>query len=280
MRPTFLAGTWYPATGAECQADIQRHAADLRLEQAIWRGAVVPHAGWRYSGHAMVHTLAHVAAAQPDADLIVVFGSHRGPDGPDTIFCADAWDTPLGPLHVPQNLAARLRRHLRLQQEPTHPRRADNGVEVLLPMIKHGWPQADLLMLGVAAAPRAIALGSEVADACKRAGRKPVFVGSTDLTHYGPRYNFQPHGAGPEAVRWVREVNDAEFIAALRRADSLAAVQHGCRSRSACCPGAAAAALSATRRFGTIGRVHLVEHSLSYDITPDRNYVGYAGLVF
>ena len=280
MRPSFLAGTWYPATRAACQADIERHAADLRLEQGAWRGAVVPHAGWRYSGHAMVHTLATLAAARPETELIVVFGSHRGPEGPDTIFCAEAWDTPLGPFKVPQALAEGLRARLHLKEEPVSPRHADNGVEVLLPMMRHLWPHAELLMLGIPAAPRALTMGSEVADACRRAGRQPVFVGSTDLTHYGPRYDFLPHGNAAAAVQWVRDVNDVGFIDAIQRGDPLGALQHGCVERSACCPGAAAAALSAAQRFGSIGRVHQVEHTLSYDVAPDENYVGYAGLLF
>lgn len=250
------------------------------MEQAAWRGAVVPHAGWRYSGRPMVHTLAHLAAAQPHADLLVVFGSHRGPDGPDTVFCDDGWATPLGPFTVPQALALSIKKRLHLQEEPVTPRHADNGVEVLLPTLRHYWPHAELLMLGIAAAPRALTLGSEVAEACRSSGRVPVFVGSTDLTHYGPRYDFAPQGAGPAAVRWVREVNDAGFLAAMHRGDPLAAVQHGCAARSACCPGAAAAALSAAQRFGSIGRVHQVEHTLSYDVAPDDSYVGYAGLLF
>ena len=241
---------------------------------------MVPHAGWRYSGRAMVHTLRHLAAAQPSADLVVIFGSHRGPDGPDTVFCDAAWDTPLGPFTVPQPLAHALKRHLHLQEEPVAPRHADNGVEVLLPILRHFWPQAELLMLGIAAAPRALILGAEVALTCRQAGRQAVFVGSTDLTHYGPRYDFMPQGTGDAARRWVREINDAGFLATLRRGDPLAAVQHGCAQHSACCPGAAAAALSGAQRFGSIGRVHMVEHYLSYDVAPDENYVGYAGLVF
>ena len=228
----------------------------------------------------MVRTLANLAMARPEADLLVIFGSHRGPDGPDTVFCASSWETPVGAFQVAQPLAEQLRKHLHLQEEPISPQHADNGVEVLLPILRYYWPRANLLMLGISAAPRALTLGSQVADACRSAARQPVFVGSTDLTHYGPRYDFEPHGAGAEAVQWVREVNDAGFIEAIQRGDALGAVHHGCREHSACCPGAAAAALSAAQRFGSIGRVHQVDHTLSYDVAPDDSYVGYAGLLF
>ena len=39
-----------------------------------------------------------------------------------------------------------------------------------------------------------------------------LVFGSTDLTHYGPNYGWSPKGYGPEAVKWVKEVNDKKFI--------------------------------------------------------------------
>lgn len=240
---------------------------------------IVPHAGWRFSGDAAGRAFRWLSAAPTPPDLVVVFGSHRGPEDPNTVFQGDAWETPLGLIPVARALAQTLASSLGLSDEPARPRRPDNGVEVLLPFVRHFFPTAELLMLGVAPAPRAVDLGAEVAAACLTANRQAVFVGSTDLTHYGPRYGFAPHGAGPAAVQWARD-NDRGLLDAACRLDALAVLEHGVRAQSACCPGAAAAALQAVRTVGGVGRAHVVDHYLSYDVHPDDNFVGYAGLVF
>ena len=46
----------------------------------------------------------------------------------------------MGPFAVPQALAAGLKKRLHLQDEPVAPQHADNGVEVLLPILRHYWP--------------------------------------------------------------------------------------------------------------------------------------------
>lgn len=282
QRATYLAGSWYPNAMDACKATIEGHARDAQPEQGPWRGIVAPHAGWHYSGAVAVHAFAWLHAAVPDPDVVVVFGSHRGPSEPDTVFRGTAWNTPLGPLTVHGPLAKAIGEALDLPDEPLTPHYPDNGIEVLLPFVRYFFPRAQALMLGVAAHPRAATLGDKVAALCAEAGVRSVFVGSTDLTHYGPRYDFTPKGDGTEARRWVRQTNDQGFIDALCRGEAVGAVHHARASHSACCPGAAAAALAAVAHGRTDARARLIEHCLSCDVEPgsDDNYVGYAGLVF
>ena len=42
--------------------------------------------------------------------------------------------------------------------------------------------------------------------------KKYVCIGSTDLTHYGPKYGFTPEGAGLSGIEWAKEANDKSFI--------------------------------------------------------------------
>jgi hypothetical protein len=46
-------------------------------------------------------------------------------------------------------------------------------------------------------------VGRAVAEAAAELGRRVAFLGSTDLTHYGPRYHFTPLGVGLEGIRWA-----------------------------------------------------------------------------
>lgn len=274
-----LAGLWYPSDPASCRAEIERRARGAEPDGRARGGLIGPHAGWTYSGDCAARTYAWLADAHRDATLAVVFGSHRGPSGPNSVFRGDAWATPLGAVATHQPLANAAHEALSLVDEPVRPARPDNAVELHLPFVKHFFGRAKLLMIGVAAAPVALAIGRTIGELVKASGEHAVFVGSTDLTHYGPNYGFSPAGAGPSAVTWVREQNDRGFLDAIVRDDPEGALEHATRHQSACCPGAALATVEAVRAaYGAVDPT-LVDHCLSYDVRPDPSFVGYGGLV-
>ena len=279
QRPSFLAGQWYPGTETACRKAIEAHAATAEPEQGPYRGLIGPHAGWSYSGNAAGRAYAWLHAAQEDPDLAVVFGSHRGADGPNTVFCADGWETPLGLLKTAAPIAAKLRHELELKEEPVEPAYPDNAVELHLPFVRHFFPRAELLMLGVAASDEALGIGAAVGRYCRELRRDAVFIGSTDLTHYGPNYDFEPKGRGDAAVRWVRETNDRGFIDAVLARDAKTVVRRGVAEHSACCPGAVAAIQAALDAYGDAASPKLVDHYLSCDVQPSSSFVGYAGVV-
>ncbi|MEQ8455323.1 MAG: AmmeMemoRadiSam system protein B [Sandaracinaceae bacterium] len=277
-RPAPLAGRWYPRDPGACRDAVERYGADAEPASEPHRGLLAPHAGWAFSGDVAGRGYRGLAAAHPDPSVVVLFGSHRGPDGPDTVFVGEGWATPLGRIAT-HPMAATLREALSLAEEPREPIRPDNAVELHLPFIAHYFPGAPMIMLGIAMAPAALEIGRHVGAALREAGEAPVFIGSTDLTHYGPNYAFAPRGRGPEAVRWVREENDRGFLDAIEQGDPGRALAHGIEHQSACCPGAAAATMEAVRAFEGAVHPRLVSHTLSWDIRPDDSFVGYASVL-
>jgi len=240
---------------------------------------VGPHAGWSFSGDAAGKAYAWLSAARAEPDLVVLFGSHRGPYGPNTVFCADGWETPVGLLKTARPLAIAIRGGLDLEDEPVAPAHPDNAVELHLPFVHHFFPKAELLMLGVAAADEAQRIGEHVGRIVRETKRDAVFVGSTDLTHYGPNYAFEPVGSGEAGVSWVRDQNDRGFIDAVLDRDAARVVRHGVEHQSACCPGAVAATLRAIEAYGGKAQPKLVDHYLSYDVQPGPSFVGYAAIL-
>ena len=71
-----------------------------------------------------------------------------------------------------------------------------------------------------------------------------LVFGSTDLTHYGPNYGFAPKGFGPEAVKWVKEVNDRKFIDQALKLDGPGMLKAAQQDQSACSAGGAVAAVA------------------------------------
>lgn len=282
-RRALLAGAWYPDDPHACREAIDNYCRPSgepasKLFSTLG-GAIGPHAGWAYSGHALGRALALLAEARAAAELVVVFGSHRGAMGPNSVFCAEAWETPLGPIMTEQALAHEVRLKLGFELEPVVPVRPDNAVEVQLPFLRALFPRATLLMCGVAASAAATEVGRSIGERVRCSGRDAVFVGSTDLTHYGPDYGFVPAGQGKEAETWVRDDNDRAFIDAVEGDQPLRALAHAIEHKSACCPGAVVATMEAVRACHGAIRPRLVQHYLSCDVRPNRNFVGYASFV-
>jgi MEMO1 family protein len=277
LRPALLAGAWYPGEPTACKNAIEEHARGDVPSTPGARGLIGPHAGWHYSGNAAAKAYRALAAAQPDADLVVIFGSHRGPFGPSTVLLQEGWQTPLGVLANARPLAERLREELELEEEPVRPRLADNAVELHLPFVRYFFPRAEIVMLGIEASERAIDIGRCAGELASE-HRQAVFIGSTDLTHYGPNYENTAHGEGAEAVAWVRNTNDAGFLERLLANDARGVIAHATSEQSACCPGAVAAAMSAAAVAGPTAP-RLIDHYLSCDVEPNDSFVGYAGVV-
>ena len=103
-------------------------------------------------------------------------------------------------------------------------------------------------------------------------------IGSTDLTHYGPNYDFSPKGRGPNALEWVRNQNDRRVIQAILEMAPERIIEEGLTHHNACCAGAVAAAVAAARQMGVV-TAHEVAYASSYDRSPGESFVGYVGVV-
>ena len=127
--------------------------------------------------------------------------------------------------------------------------------------------------------------GQAVGRTCQTYGVKAVFIGSTDLTHYGPSYGFTPEGVGPAGLSWAKQVNDRRMIDLILALGEGDVVKEAAANHSACGAGAIAATMAAVRAFGAT-RATLIEHTTSYEVLselynePMRDAVGYAAIVF
>jgi AmmeMemoRadiSam system protein B len=150
-------------------------------------------------------------------------------------------------------------------------RYTDNTVEVQLPLVRYFFPQAKLLWLRLGAGMEAFSAGQELARIAKNLARKLVVLGSTDLTHYGPNYDFSPTGLGPAALQWVREVNDAAFIQAVLSGKAADILGRAEADRSACSAGAVLGALGFAQTQGAAA-----PELLGYTTSADTGGIRYA----
>lgn len=281
VRHPAVAGRFYPASAQECTRLLDQMIRPVKLER-FPLGAIVPHAGWVFSGPTAALGIQAVALAQPET--IAIFGAVHTLDlNSASLYAAGSWDTPLGPLQVDENLAERVARHPEITVDPAA-HRHEHSIEVQLPLIRRLVGDVQILPISVRPGPAAPDIGRVCAAEVVDSGRRVVFLGSTDLTHYGPAFGYEPHGSGEAGVRWAKEVNDRRFVDLVAALDAEAVVAEAAANHSACGAGAVAATIGAARELGADTYIEL-EHTTSAEVEAGRgpgavNSVGYEAGVF
>ncbi|VVB96750.1 Memo-like protein [uncultured archaeon] len=92
MRDPAVSGQFYPRSKNDLNRQISRCFEGVpQVEKAVM-GAVVPHAGYIYSGN----TAAYVYSALPKADTFVLLGPNHTGYGSPVAVSRETWRTPLG----------------------------------------------------------------------------------------------------------------------------------------------------------------------------------------
>lgn len=280
VRPAVFAGSWYPSGADGCLRQIDEFLGQYdtgRLEGKQYLGAIVPHAGWFFSGALACNAIALLGGDQ-QPDVVAVFGMHLHPASKAYMMTSGAWETPLGPLQIHEELAGELARRFDFQIETCSRFSQDNTIELQLPFVRRFFPSAKVVTVGVPPRAESLEIGRTLVRLARQQGLGIKVIGSTDLTHYGPNYGFMPRGTGPQAVEWVREVNDRRIIDTIKAMDPAAVIDEALANQNACCSGAVATAMAAAAELGAV-HADMVAYSTSYDKSPSDSFVGYVGMV-
>jgi AmmeMemoRadiSam system protein B len=246
---------------------------------------IVPHAGWTFSGLLAVMVFSAVKQRHENVDTFVIFGAAHGYFGLPAVYDKGSWVTPLGEAAIDEDLAeAILNSNAAVSDPDAHD--SEHSIEVQVPFIQHLFPDAKILPIVVPPSREAVSLGEAVGGiVAGEKNKKIVCIGSTDLTHYGPRYGFMPMGTGAKALRWASEVNDKKFIDLALKLDAMGLLTSAAENLNACGGGAAAAAVAAAKKLGKTKGV-LLAHTNSNEVmikkmgTSSTEAVGYAAIVF
>ncbi len=188
-----VAGQFYAADGAELARQVEacfldrRGPGELPLRHRSpgrsLRAAVVPHAGYPYSGPIAAHAYARIATEAVPGTVLVLGVDHYGL-GTGPALSDRNWETPLGPTAVDHELVRALTRAPITVQEAAHAR--EHSIEVQLPFLEYALPRPRFVALQVPFAPYDELV--RAAEAVRRAieGRDVLLLASTDLSHYVP----------------------------------------------------------------------------------------------
>lgn len=286
VRKAAVAGQFYGGTKAECLEEIEEcmpKTIQLDLPNTIV-GAIVPHAGWVFSGQLAAMAFKAIQQANGDVDTFVLFGAaHRYVENGEVVFDSGQWETPLGRVDIDEKLAAGIIEQGARANAAAH--KGEHSIEVQVPFIQYLFPQAQIVPVIVSPTGYDTAFGMRVGKMLEKQNKRIVCIASTDLTHYGPRYGFCPEGSGQSGIRWAKDVNDREFINLALQMQPEQLLETALEKGSACGPAAAAAVVAAAKALGRKNGT-LLGHTTSSDVMYAKFHqfseesVGYAAIVY
>ncbi len=260
VRPSVIAGSWYPGQPARLRASIEGYLASVEhaeLEGDLL-GLIVPHAGYIYSGQVAAYAYEQLEG-RTFGLVVVVSPVHRMYRGVYMVTSYDYYETPLGLVPVASDQVKRLAEELdlvRVQSDGEH------SLEIQLPFLQYLLGEFRLLP---------VMLGNQDWDSCQQLAsalgallrdQEALLVASTDLSHFHPEH---------EAVLLDQRVRDRIDSFDPRGLSEDLAVR-----RSEACGGGPVVAvmLSAQKLGGSHARV--LHYATSGDVTGDRSeVVGY-----
>jgi len=210
------SGSWYPGDPAELEqlldalfAESERRTGRLAVPGGM--AYVVPHAGLVYSG--AVAAAAYRSMAADGVESVALLGfSHKGGAPGAWIAEVDAIRTPLGEVAVDRELRAAL-----LESGGFRPMResalCDHSVEIQLPLLQRAAPHARIVPIYVSGLDPA---GREAAarGLASAMGPRTALAASSDLTHYGRSFGYEPFPADEWVEQRLRELDEEAIEAA------------------------------------------------------------------
>ena len=264
IRQPAVAGLFYPSHPEELERDVRKFLG-AAVEPGPAVGAVVPHAGYVYSGPVAGAVYARVTLPRR---AIVLCPNHTGLGAPAALDPSDAWRTPLGDVPLARGLADRLLALAPTLEEDTEAHRSEHSLEVQLPFLQVRRPDVEIVpvSLGKASLPLCREVGEALATLVREEEDPPVVIASSDMNHYESR----EVGRAKDDLTLARvEAIDAEglFTTVIQRSITMCGVLP------------TTALLFAARALGA-SRAEVAARRDSGDETgDDSSVVGYAGVV-
>jgi AmmeMemoRadiSam system protein B len=264
VRRPAVAGLFYAANPEALDRDVRRFLP-AGTEPATAFGAIVPHAGYVYSGPVAGAVYARLEVPRA---VVILCPNHTGRGAPAALDPSEAWQTPLGDVPLARPLARRLLELAPGITEDSEAHRREHSLEVQLPFLKVLRPDVEIVpvCLGEPSFPLCREVGEALARVVQEEKEPPLMLASSDMNHYESR----TAGRAKDDLALERiEALDADglFRTVLDRSISM-------------CGFLPATALLVAARAAGASRAEVVSRRDSGEETGDASsVVGYAGVV-
>ena len=264
MRRASVAGAFYEAERSSLEGQLTECFSGIAIEERDdILGAVVPHAGYMYSGS----VAASVYAKLPKADTFVILGPNHQGMGSLIAVSEDTWVTPLGEVEVDKAFVDALPKRNIDVDETAH--RYEHSIEVQLPFLQFLFGKHFLFVpicMSLSDEVTMREIGEDLANTIAKFDKNVVLIASSDFTHYEP--DEIARDKDEYVIEAITELDVPKFYNRIYE-----------RYSSACGVGPIAAVMHAAKKLGA-KEGKLVKYATSGDVTGmTSEVVGYGGII-
>jgi AmmeMemoRadiSam system protein B/AmmeMemoRadiSam system protein A len=265
LRMPAVAGSFYPARPEEIQGLLAKFLPQPPVAEP-WPAAMVPHAGWVYSGRLAAATLSRIKIPEQ----VIVFCPKHRPGGAEwAVAPHETWSFPGGKMAADPELAKRLAGGIPGLELDAVSHQQEHAVEVHLPILARLAPDARVtgIAVGRSDLPGLLRFAEGLAEVLKGLPQRPLLVISSDMNHYA---------SDADTRRLDRLALDS-----MQALDPARLFETVTQNRiSMCGMGAAVIVMQALRQLDGLRRFELVGYTTSAEASGDTNRcVGYAGVL-
>lgn len=284
MRYPAVSGAFYPSNPEKLRRTIEECYLDARGPGKLPKvnpkgprkiiGAIVPHAGFVYSGAVAAHVYEKIAFDGLPDTFILLGVNHTGLGAPIAVTTED-FSTPFGTVKNNRELSLKLRRNI--IEEDLWAHKEEHSIEVQLPFLQYLSEDIKFvpICIGVCDFDSINQLGKILGEMLK--DKDVVIIASSDFTHCGFAYQQPvPRTMNAGQYAYAQDKFAIEKIFALDAKGLLDVTEE--KNITMCGRAPVSAMLIATKYLGAT-KAELLKYSTSYDVTQDVNAVGYAGIV-
>ncbi len=288
FREPVVAGKFYPESADKLKLKFKELFQGLeepkrRIDLHIL-GAIVPHAGYTYSGKVAAKVYQKLREAYKPDTIIFLGPSHSMPGVSASVWLGSDWVTPMGRAEIDRELGEKLLDSFFDKKPEAH--QDEHAIEVQLPFVHYIFPEDVPKILPIAVSvPLQLEVLKKLAEgilkAVRETRRKVAIIASSDFTHYGIAYDYLPFfGTNEEISRSIKNL-DMGAIEHIKKLNAKEFVSYVNDFDASICGASSIALLILLMKSLGAKEVELLDYATSSKVTGDfKNSVSYAGIIF
>jgi AmmeMemoRadiSam system protein B len=232
--------------------------------------AVVPHAGYMYSGP----VAAWVYSRIEKANYIIVGTNHSGMGSQFALMRNGLWKTPLGEVAIKEDVAEKILKESKIIEHDVIAHQHEHSIEVQLPFLQYryngNFKFVPIVILNEFADDVLLEncrlIGKAIANVIKKEKEKWIVLASSDFSHYLPQKTAKKIDLS--LIEEIKKLDEKKFFEKISE-----------KNASVCGFGGIAATIVAAKELGA-KKAELLKYATSGDITGDASsVVGYASII-
>jgi len=258
-----IAQGFYPFNDKELNSILDKLFSVRAIERESL-GAIVPHAGYIFSGKVAAKVYKSIKSIKNNVFLL---GPNHTGVGSRFAVSFDDWETPLG---VVEN--SRLEFLRKYKDESAH--NYEHSLEVQLPFLQHRFKNFKITPITM----KLLSLEEIESIADEISKEDGYFIASSDFIHFGPMYGFNQTNE-IDKMKWVKEKDD-ELVHLLENFEYKKFYNKVLENGYTVCGFVPITLMLAILKRRGASRGFLIDHRSSFEIQPSDSFVDYVGMIF